>query len=245
MRCFSDQVLNTDSSVDSSVVVLAADGNKTLLLSGSVAELPNRYVFENFTDVDVMKIPRDMCAVDANRNWKIRKHGTRNENTQKLLRRHTLVIENSYKHPCFVKLWSRKYHRYLPKPSIKLLRPRENETPKGPSWKRCLINGVTHRNSSLWHKLKKLGLFELYETFTNSTRDEVFAIECPMWPFAAKEWLSRKRDNEWPSETCIGRIAGGGCHLVAKPHELNFGDDTEWRYSFSKGRNYSNQYLEC
>ena len=61
-----------------------------------------------------------------------------------------------------------------------------------------------------------------------------FAIECPMWPFATKEWLSRKRDNEWPSETCIGRIAEGGCHLVAKPHELNLGDDTEWRYSFSK-----------
>ena len=62
----------------------------------------------------------------------------------------------------------------------------------------------------------------------------MFAIECPSWPNAAKEWVCRKRENNWPSEKCIEQVVEGGCHVVAKPHDSNIGDETEWRYSFSK-----------
>ena len=36
-----------------------------LLLSGSIAELPMRYVFQNLTDLDLMIIPTDTVAVES------------------------------------------------------------------------------------------------------------------------------------------------------------------------------------
>ena len=211
-------------------VVYADDENRTFLLSGSFAELPLLYVFTNFTDVDVMKVPSDICAYDqTNRN----KATIVNKNGGKLAnnRREILIIENSHDHPCFVKLWSSKKHRYFKKPSTKKLKKISVDTPNGPSFKRDLF-----QHPEKWHDgiFKQFSSTKPFKKLIHATKDDVFAIECPSWPIAAKEWTCREREHNWPSEKCVEQVVEGGCHVVAKPHDSNIGDDTEWRYSFSK-----------
>ena len=105
------------------------------------------------------------------------------------------------------------------------------DTPNGPSFKRNLF-----QNPEEWYA----GIFEQFVSsmsfrkLMHATKDDVFAIKCPSWPIAAQEWICREREHNWPSEKCIEQVVEGGCHVVAKPHDSNIGDDTEWRYSFSK-----------
>ena len=92
---FDDSVAN---------VIYADDKNWTYMLTGSVAELPLLYVFTNFTDVDVMKVPRDICASDRNNRIKARivnNNGCELANNRPKI----LILENSPDHPCFLKLW--------------------------------------------------------------------------------------------------------------------------------------------
>jgi len=67
------------------------------------------------------------------------------------------------------------------------------------------------------------------------TFDMVFSVQCPYWPSEAQEWKTRHRSRGWPSTDLIDQIVSEGCLLVGKTHP-NFkdGDDTQWRYSFSK-----------
>ena len=212
-------------------VVYADDENRTFLLSGSVAELPLLYVFTNFTDVDVMKVPRDICASDRTNGIETR---IVNNNGCDLAnnRREILIIENSPDHPCFLKLWSSRRHRYFKKPSTRKLNVAEKiDTPNGPSFKRNLF-----QNPKAWYG----GLFEQFASsmsfkkLIHASKDNVFAIECLSWPLAVKEWICRKREHNWPSKKCVEQVVEGSCHVVAKPHDSNIGDDTEWRFSFSK-----------
>ena len=64
--------------------------------------------------------------------------------------------------------------------------------------------------------------------------DTVFCLRYPHWPNQADEWLHRKRECDWPSQTIIHRIKAGGCHFVPVAHAHSASPDYEWRYSFSK-----------
>src|SRR6218665_1122260 len=67
------------------------------------------------------------------------------------------------------------------------------------------------------------------------TFDSVFSVQCPYWPSEAHEWVTRHRSHGWPSKDLIDEIVSEGCFLVAKTHpNYKDGDDTQWRYSFSK-----------
>ena len=65
-------------------------------------------------------------------------------------------------------------------------------------------------------------------------RDFVFALKCKSWPLQAKEWLTRHRQNNWPSEKQIKSIESSGCFVVpVASHSNTRLQDYEWRLSFS------------
>ena len=65
-------------------------------------------------------------------------------------------------------------------------------------------------------------------------RDFVFALKCKSWPHQAKEWLTRHRESNWPSEKQIKSIGSSGCFVVpAASHRNTKLQDYEWRLSFS------------
>ena len=65
-------------------------------------------------------------------------------------------------------------------------------------------------------------------------RDFVFALKCKSWPYQAKEWLTRHRQSNWPSEKHIKSIELSGCFVVpVASHRNTRLQDYEWRLSFS------------
>ena len=65
-------------------------------------------------------------------------------------------------------------------------------------------------------------------------RDFVFALKCKSWPHQAKEWLTRHRESNWPSEKQIKSIGSSGCFVVPAASHRNIKlQDYEWRLSFS------------
>ncbi|XP_057294044.1 uncharacterized protein LOC130622587 [Hydractinia symbiolongicarpus] len=63
--------------------------------------------------------------------------------------------------------------------------------------------------------------------------DIIYSLKHETWPDHAKEWITRERKSNWPSQKQIKKIVKSGCHLVPKSHPLSRTDSTEWRYSFS------------
>ena len=178
-----------------------------------------------------MKVPRDICAFDRTNRIKSTRRVHQNVGERANNRREILIIENSPGHPCFVKLWSSKRHRYFKKPSTNKLKVDIYDTPNGPSFRRNLFRDLEKWFSCIF---EQFGFSNQFRKLMHASKDEVFAIECPSWPIASKEWICRKRENNWPSKKCVEQVVEGGCHVVAKPHDSNIGDDTEWRFSFSK-----------
>ena len=65
-------------------------------------------------------------------------------------------------------------------------------------------------------------------------RDFVFALKCESWPDQAREWLTRHRQSNWPSEKQIKSIESSGCFVVpVASHSNTRLQDYEWRLSFS------------
>ena len=89
------------------------------------------------------------------------------------------------------------------------------------------LNKVGHRTGPLFTKHSVDGPFSL-------AKDIVFALECKSWPYQAREWLTRHRDNKWPSEKQIKSIESSGCFVVpvASHHNTRL-QDYEWRLSFT------------
>ena len=65
-------------------------------------------------------------------------------------------------------------------------------------------------------------------------RDFVFALKCKSWPLQTKEWLTRHRQSNCPSEKQIKSIESSGCFVVlVASHRNTMLQDYEWRLSFS------------
>ena len=68
----------------------------------------------------------------------------------------------------------------------------------------------------------------------HAERDFVFALKCRSWPHQAKEWLTRQRQSQWPSEKQVKEIETLGCLIVpVASHQNMLLRDYEWRLSFS------------
>src|SRR6218665_3427335 len=174
------------------------------LLCGSFFELPILYFFSNPTDVDIMFCDNRFCCVNCDVIVPVGR------------KRNVLTIRTTGCHIGFVRL--RKGLEYFRKPY---------DFDNGPACTNELsINGACLRAI--------LGKKDIrWRDICMITKDSVYAISCPVWPQDAREWITRKRKNGWPSEETITAIVKSGCHLVSKPHARNPNDDTQWRYSFS------------
>ena len=64
--------------------------------------------------------------------------------------------------------------------------------------------------------------------------DIVLAVRLQAWPTVAKEWCTRKRHYNWPTQDFISTCAAGECYLVPVSHPHSSNKDLEWRFSFSE-----------
>ena len=67
--------------------------------------------------------------------------------------------------------------------------------------------------------------------------DLVPCVRCPIWPYAAAEWIVRKRRHGWPSPALIDEIVGDGCLFVGVSHKLSDDREAEFATAFSKAEN--------
>ncbi|XP_076117682.1 uncharacterized protein LOC143085303 [Mytilus galloprovincialis] len=65
------------------------------------------------------------------------------------------------------------------------------------------------------------------------SHDFAHTFPCQEWPVAAKNWISRSRPTNWPSEDTIHEITKGGCVLVPTGYPLSVDKEREWRVSFN------------
>ena len=89
------------------------------------------------------------------------------------------------------------------------------------------MNRVGHRTGPLFTKHSMDGAFSVHKGI-------VFALECKSWPHQPREWLTRHRDNKWPSEKQIKSIESSGCFVVpVASHHNTRSQNYEWRLSFT------------
>ena len=69
-------------------------------------------------------------------------------------------------------------------------------------------------------------------------RDVVHAFKCDTWPNCASEWLSRKRDFNWPTQDMIEACESFGCICVPVGHPHSDEQNLEWRISLSHQERY-------
>src|SRR6218665_203332 len=189
----------------------------SLLFSGSSVELPIQYVITNATDVDIMHIITDICALPVN--------VLASDNFQGK----TLVINTESTHPGYARLIWPDCKRLYYKPTV---RSRYSHT-NGPACTRT-ANKRHFENNIVHETLDNFQCLRIYGRLLKLKLDLVLAIYCPCWPTEANEWKARERQNAWPPVEVIDGIVASGCHFVAKPHPSNHSDETQWRFSFSQ-----------
>jgi hypothetical protein len=69
--------------------------------------------------------------------------------------------------------------------------------------------------------------------FGHSTQaDKVYCIHYDTWPNSAKEFISRRKPNNWPSNNMLGHIKSQGCDVIPVGHHDSNNNDIQWRISF-------------
>ena len=68
----------------------------------------------------------------------------------------------------------------------------------------------------------------------SSNVDIVPAIRLLAWPSLAQSWISRERNQSWPSDAVVTEVQRNGCDLVYVSHRDYKHDSFQWRYSFSR-----------
>ena len=181
--------------------------------AGSVVELPLYYFLMNSSDTDSMFSPVNIYATSM-KNWKDNHKRTKHTGAT------ILYIDTSNSYPGFARL------RY----GTGELHPHTELGLHGPA--KVVGLEITLRNSGLY-KFFGPAIEHSVHQASKVTRDVVHAIFCPVWPYEAMEWKTRKRSGGWPGKDLVKRIVSCGCHFVQKPHDSHPEDCTEWRFSFS------------
>jgi len=188
------------------------------LICGSAFELPIQYVMTNATDVDIMYIPTDLCALPVNVSAPQHFQGK------------TLVVTTEGMHSGFARLCSLDCNlRYRRQESIL-----KHHYKNGPAWT-SNVNSGSHIDiiNSVFKNLDSSQCRGIYRRLLEMKMDRVYAICCPYWPKEADEWKTRDRPNGWPPTDVVDKVVASGCYFVAKPHQSCPEDDTQWRFSFS------------
>jgi hypothetical protein len=62
--------------------------------------------------------------------------------------------------------------------------------------------------------------------------DHVYCIHYDMWPNSANSFITRRKPNNWPSNSMIEHIKSQGCHVAPVGHHDSQNNDIQWRISF-------------
>src|SRR6218665_156888 len=195
------------------------------LVTGSVAELPCKYISENLSDLDLMHIKMYLLSVSSSNEIPIDFRGT------------VYIIETVGVHPGFARLrFAASTERSEYERNLLVKRFLDTDEFISKDWQ---INGPANTSSIFTFKQVKefidsdglnLGMRDLE---LGLSIDMVSSIPCKSWPRVSAEWITRKRPYSWPSQINIDRIVSEGCHLIPKPHFSNRLDKTVFRFSFS------------
>ena len=82
------------------------------------------------------------------------------------------------------------------------------------------INGPAH---TIHHKTRS-GFIE--------TIDAVYSIQYDAWPDSANSFITRPKQNNWPSKSMLDDIKSQGCEVVPIGHHDSKDTDKQWRISF-------------
>ena len=69
------------------------------------------------------------------------------------------------------------------------------------------------------------------------TNDNVYCIHYDAWPKSANLFITRRKPNNWPSNSMLENIKSQGCDVVAVGHHDSKYNDIQWRISFPGERN--------
>src|SRR6218665_711073 len=154
-----------------------------LLLCGSSFELPIQYVIANATDMDIMYIRTDICALPEN------------VSVPQPFQGQIFRIDAKNTYPGFARLYS---------PDCKLLYRRQVNNLKdhhshGPAWTRKIIfSRRTEFVNLIFRNIDCSQYREIHRRLLELKMDRVFAICCPYWPNEADEWKTRDKPNGRP-----------------------------------------------
>ena len=179
------------------------------LVTGSVAELPCQYIWENISDIDLMDITTNRVSVSSSEEIPVHFRGT------------VYIIETLDAHPGFARLrFAVSTERSELERNLFGTRFLDTDEFICKEWP---INGPA--NTSPVFTVKQVKEFIMdsdcrnleMRNFEDLSLDTVSSIPCKPWPRVSAEWITRKRHQLWPSQVNIDRIVSEGCHLVPKP----------------------------
>ena len=158
--------------------------------TGSMFELPLKYVIQNISDADAMIVPTTVEAVEEECE------------SVEICMKH-LIIDGSETETGFVKLIS----KYKGETRFLFIKESDLFVNSGPV--RKIIFTTDDENFD--------NVFNCFEFTKSFTLDSVTSIKCLKWPSIANEWRSRKRPSGRPSKDVIERVVKQGCHFVPQP----------------------------
>jgi len=66
----------------------------------------------------------------------------------------------------------------------------------------------------------------------SETIDNVYCVHYDMWPNSTKSFISRRKPNNWPSNSMLKHIISQGCDVAPVGHHDSKYNDIQWRISF-------------
>ena len=98
----------------------------------------------------------------------------------------------------------------------------------------CLVQNSGLEGLALTEMHRKEGpAFHLDAKKGTTSSDTVLALSCIEWPECAREWLSRRRNQDWPSKELIKQCKSLGFIVVSACHPASDEKQFQWRISFS------------
>ena len=110
-------------------------------------------------------------------------------------------------------------HKQLTKPMKDFIIPVKMDRSLD-TWQEIYIKGPAHT----FHNKNNEGL--------TKASDIVYCFPYDLWPSSANSFITRRKPNNWPSNSMIEHIKSQGCEVVPVGHHDSQNNDIKWRISF-------------
>ncbi|KAL3859415.1 hypothetical protein ACJMK2_009638 [Sinanodonta woodiana] len=172
------------------------------------------------SDIDIVSLYMPYTAIDNLQSWEPDSSAA-------------LMIMDDTTPPGYVKL--QQVYANIPFPIYNLETDQLVVDTHGRS---CLYNNSRHLKPGTFQELHGPAVSPNDSHRTNilvKSMDLVNAYRSHSWPCTASEWITRRREHNWPSQETISIIQQSGALLVPVGHKLSPEKHLEWRISLSYG----------